>query len=56
MSDKWELYKDAQDLWRWRRTYSDGNIVGAATEGYENKADCQEKTNCNSWETDKSKK
>ena len=38
--DKWEFYKDAQGLWRWRRTSPNGNIVGASTEGYVNKEDC----------------
>lgn len=38
--DKWEIYKDAASHWRWRRTASNGNIVGAATEGYVNKSDC----------------
>lgn len=33
--DKWEFYKD-----NWRRTASNGRIVGASTEGYVNKADC----------------
>jgi uncharacterized protein YegP (UPF0339 family) len=34
--DKWEIYKDNAGEWRWRRTASNGNIVGAATEGYVN--------------------
>jgi uncharacterized protein YegP (UPF0339 family) len=38
--DKWEIYKDTAGQWRWRRTASNGNIVGAATEGYVNKSDC----------------
>ncbi|MBC05481.1 DUF1508 domain-containing protein [Thalassospira sp.] len=37
--DLWELY-EAKDGWRWRRTASNGNIVGAATQGYSNKSDC----------------
>ena len=41
MNDKWEFYKDAEDKWRWRRTAPNGNIVGAATEGYANRADCE---------------
>lgn len=41
MNDKWEFYKDAEDKWRWRRTAPNGNIVGASTEGYANKADCE---------------
>lgn len=38
--DKWEIYKDNAGEWRWRRTASNGNIVGASTEGYKNKQDC----------------
>ncbi len=38
--DTWELYKDKANEWRWRRTASNGNIVGSAAEGYVNKADC----------------
>lgn len=38
--DKWEIYEDASDDWRWRRTASNGKIVGASTEGYSNKSDC----------------
>ena len=41
MKDKWEFYKDAEEHWRWRRTSPNGNIIGAATEGYTNKADCR---------------
>jgi len=38
---KWEIYKN-KDEWRWRRTAANGKIVGASTEGYENKSDCIE--------------
>lgn len=38
--DVWEFYKDARDKWRWRRIAPNGRIVGAASEGYANKADC----------------
>ena len=38
--DKWEIYEDKADEWRWRRTASNGKIVGASTEGYEKKSDC----------------
>lgn len=37
--DKWEIYNQT-DGWRWRRRSSNGNIVGASTEAYRNKADC----------------
>ena len=39
--DKWEIYKDKQDEWRWRRTAANGKIVGASTEGYKNRQDCE---------------
>lgn len=38
--DKWEFYKDNKDEWRWRRTATNGRIVGAATEGYTSKQNC----------------
>lgn len=38
--DKWEFYQDSSKLWRWRRTASNGRIVGASTQGYVNKSDC----------------
>ena len=38
--DTWEIYKDNSGDWRWRRTASNGKIVGASTEGYVNKSDC----------------
>tara|TARA_R110002073_G_scaffold118918_5_gene259298 strand:+ start:241163 stop:241495 length:333 start_codon:yes stop_codon:yes gene_type:complete len=40
-NDKWEIYEDKGGDWRWRRTASNGEIVGAATEGYANKSDCE---------------
>jgi uncharacterized protein YegP (UPF0339 family) len=36
--DRWEIYQS--NGWRWRRTASNGSIVGASTEGYVNKSDC----------------
>lgn len=41
MADKLKHYKDIAGEWRWRRTAPNGKIVGASTEGYHNKADCQ---------------
>jgi len=37
-NDSWEFYKDKKGEHRWRRTASNGNIVGAATEGYSSKS------------------
>ncbi len=49
MNDKWEFYKDPEKYWRWRRTAPNGNIVGASTEGYTNKADCLGNARRNGW-------
>uniref|UniRef100_A0A7C4AHK9 DUF1508 domain-containing protein n=1 Tax=Fundidesulfovibrio putealis TaxID=270496 RepID=A0A7C4AHK9_9BACT len=38
--DTWEIYKDTAGEWRWRRTASNGRIVGASSQGYVNRADC----------------
>ncbi|MBK7308463.1 MAG: DUF1508 domain-containing protein [Chitinophagaceae bacterium] len=40
LNDTWVIYQDPSKKWRWRRTASNGNIVGASTEGYDNRADC----------------
>lgn len=37
--DTWEIYT-ASDGYRWRRTASNGRIVGASTQGYSNRSDC----------------
>lgn len=39
--DKWKIYKDSEGKWRWNRTAPNGNIVGASSQGYVNKADCE---------------
>ncbi|GFM33752.1 YegP family protein [Desulfovibrio subterraneus] len=36
----WEFYKDSNDKWRWRKTATNGNIVGSSSQGYVNKSDC----------------
>lgn len=38
--DKWNIYQDNKSLWRWDRIAPNGRIVGAATQGYVNRADC----------------
>lgn len=40
MQDKWEFYVDSASEHRWRRTASNGRIVGASSQGYVNKQDC----------------
>lgn len=49
MTDKWEFFKDNEDKWRWRRTAPNGNIVGASSEGYSNKIDCEGNARRNGW-------
>lgn len=39
-TDKWEIYQDKKGEYRWRCKSQNGNIVGAATEGYVKKVDC----------------
>lgn len=48
-SDKWEFYQDGQQQWRWRRTASNGRIVGASSQGYANKSDCVENARRNGY-------
>jgi len=49
MNDKWEIYKDVAEKWRWRRIAANGRIVGASTEGYVNKLDCEANARRNGW-------
>ena len=37
--DKWDIYQDKRGEWRWRRRAVNGNIIGAASEGYKSKDD-----------------
>ncbi|MCQ1768055.1 DUF1508 domain-containing protein [Neorhizobium galegae] len=37
--DTWEIYQSGTQ-WRWKRTASNGKVVGASTESYVNKSDC----------------
>lgn len=40
-TDVWLIYQNpTTKLWRWRRTASNGEIVGASTESYKNRAEC----------------
>jgi uncharacterized protein YegP (UPF0339 family) len=40
-NDKLEVYKDKRGDFRWRRIAPNGKVVGASTEGYRAKADCE---------------
>jgi uncharacterized protein len=35
------FYKDAKSEWRWSLIALNGNVVADSSEGYANKADCQ---------------
>ncbi|MBO9193962.1 DUF1508 domain-containing protein [Rhizobium sp. 16-449-1b] len=37
--DTWEIYQTSGQ-WHWRCKASNGKIVGASTEGYNNRSDC----------------
>lgn len=43
MSDNttWSIYLDHKSEWRWRRTAANGEMVGASSEGYGNRPDCE---------------
>ena len=47
--DRWEFYQDAAGKWRWRRTARNGEIVGASTEGYSRRIDCEDNARRNGW-------
>lgn len=40
-TDRLEIFQDKRGAWRWRRYTADGEVVGAASEGYADKADCE---------------
>jgi uncharacterized protein YegP (UPF0339 family) len=44
-NDKFEVYKDKRGEYRWRRRATNGNIVGASSEGYVKKADAEANMN-----------
>jgi uncharacterized protein YegP (UPF0339 family) len=50
VEDKWEIYKDNAGEWRWRRTASNGRIVGASSQGYVNRGDCLDNARRNGYE------
>ncbi len=39
--DKWDIYQDKREEYRWRRTATNGEVTGASSEGYNKKADCK---------------
>ncbi|MDH3667721.1 MAG: DUF1508 domain-containing protein [Paracoccaceae bacterium] len=44
-NDKFEVYKDKRGEYRWRRKASNGQIVGASSESYKAKKDCEANMN-----------
>ena len=40
--DHWDFYTDKAGRFRWRRIASNGEIVGASTQGYKHRAYCME--------------
>ena len=43
--DTLDIYQDKRGEWRWRRKSPDGSLIGAACEGYKDKADCEKNAN-----------
>ena len=39
-NDRFSFYTDKAGEWRWRRKAANGRIVGASSEGYDNRRDC----------------
>ena len=40
-NDRWEVYKDKRNEFRWRRTAPNGAITGAASESYKARSDAE---------------
>jgi uncharacterized protein YegP (UPF0339 family) len=49
-NDKFEFYKDNKKEWRWSRTAPNGREVGASSEGYKNKSDCEDNAKRLGWD------
>lgn len=42
---KWLIYQDQLNEWRWRRSATNGEIIGDSSEGYKNRSDCEGNAN-----------
>jgi len=42
---KLEIYQDKSKQWRWRRKASNGKIIGASSESYKARKDCEANAN-----------
>ena len=51
--DTFEVYKDKRGEFRWRRKAPNGKIVGASSEGYNKKKDCEANMNRGPNDSDK---
>ena len=51
--DTFEVYQDKRGEYRWRRKAANGQIVGASSEGYTKKADCEKNMKRGPVESDK---
>ena len=51
--DTFEVYKDKRGEFRWRRKAPNGKIVGASSEGYMKKKDCEANMNRGPNDSDK---
>lgn len=51
--EKREVYKDKRGEWRWRILDGDGQVIGAASEGYNARADAEKNMNRGAVPTDK---
>lgn len=49
-NDEWEFYRDRAGDWRWRRTATNRKIVGASSEGYRNRSDCEANARRHGWQ------
>jgi len=53
--EQFSFYRDKADEWRWRRTASNGEVVGASSassassEGYKNLHDCERNASLHGW-------
>lgn len=39
--DKWNIYQDKREEYRWRRTATNGEVTGASSESYKSKSDAK---------------
>ncbi len=49
MVDRWKFYKNQKKEWRWKRYAPNNKTVGASTESYKNKKDCESNAKRHGW-------